>query len=393
MIKVAYFDVFAGISGDMTVAALLDAGVSLPYLKKELKKLDLTGYRVSSKKVMQNSIAGKSFEVTLTSRQKNRDYAKIKKMINKSGLSGGVKSSALAIFEKIAHAEAKVHDTPVEKVHFHEIGAVDSIVDIVGAAICFDRLGIDRFVSSPVPVGSGFVETSHGVMPVPAPATVHILKTVPILSGKVDFEVTTPTGAAIVAAMCDEFGPVPPMKPLAAGFGAGKKKRTDGVPNLLRIVIGEALDTTVTGRQLTVMEANIDDASPELLSFTMKKLLKHGALDVWQSPVTMKKGRLAICFSVLCEPAHAERLRHLIMEETPTLGVREYEVNRFELERKTVKVKTKYGTVRVKVAVTPSGKKRFKPEFDDCEKLAEKNGVAFSELYSAAVRAASAGDR
>ena len=211
----------------MTVAALLDAGVSPTYLKRELKKLPLTGYRIGVKKVVRNSIAAKTFEVKPASPQKSRDYSKIKRLINKSALPANVKRVSLAIFEKLAIAEAKVHDSEPDNVHFHEVGAVDSIVDIVGAAICFDRLGIERFVSSPVPVGDGFVDTSHGVMPVPAPATIRILKNIPIESGGADFELTTPTGAAIVAALCDEFGSIPPMKPTAVGYGAGKKIRKD----------------------------------------------------------------------------------------------------------------------------------------------------------------------
>ncbi|MFQ5432605.1 MAG: nickel pincer cofactor biosynthesis protein LarC [Nitrospinota bacterium] len=386
--KAAYFDAFSGISGDMCVAAMLDAGVSLPYLKKELKKLPLTGYRISVKKVVRNSIAAKTFEVKPASTQKSRDYAKIKRMIGKSGLSGDVKRTALAIFEKLAEAEAKVHDREPDKVHFHEVGAVDSIVDIVGAAICFDRLDIEHFISSPIPVGSGTVKTSHGVMPVPAPATIRILKSVPIESGGADFELTTPTGAAIVTAMCHEFGPIPPMKPKAAGYGAGKKIRKDGTPNLLRVVIGETSGKKIVGKTLTVLETNIDDETPERLSFSIKKLMETGALDVWLSAVTMKKGRQAFCLSVLCDAANASHLRNELLATTTTLGLREYQVKRFELERTVVKVKTKYGMVRVKSAVTPSGGRRFKPEYDDCAKLSEKNGVSFNELFSAAMHAA-----
>ena len=385
--KTAYFDVFSGISGDMTLAALLDAGVSLPYLKKELKKLPLTGYAISVKKVVRNSIAAKTFEAKQTSPQKNRDYAKIKRMITKSALPANVKRIALSIFEKLAVAEAKVHDCAVEKVHFHEVGAVDSIVDIVGAAICFDRLGIERFISSPIPVGSGMVKTSHGIMPIPAPATLQILKNIPIESGGADFELTTPTGAAIVAAMCGEFGPVVPMKPIAAGYGAGKKIREDGTPNLLRIVIGKTTGTG-GGKTLTVLETNIDDETPEKLSFAIKKLMDEGALDVWLSPITMKKGRQAFCLSLLCDAARASRLRSQLLETTTTLGLREYQVRRFELERTVIKVKTKHGTLRVKVAVAPSGTKKFKPEYDDCAKLAEKNGISFNDVFSAAVHAA-----
>ena len=386
--KTAYFDVFSGISGDMTVAALLDAGVSLPYLKKELNKLPLTGYRISAKKVVMNSIAAKSFEVKLTSKQKSRDYAKIKRMIKKSALSANVKHISLSIFEKIALAEAKVHDCEPDKVHFHEVGAVDSIVDIVGAAICFDRLGIERFISSPIPVGSGLVKTSHGIMPIPAPATLQILKNAEIESGTADFELTTPTGAAIVAAMCDQFGPIVPMKPNAIGYGAGKKTRQDGTPNLLRIVIGETSGKEIASKLLTVLETNIDDETGEKLSFSIKKLMDAGALDVWLSPITMKKGRQAFCLSILCDPEKASQLRSELLETTTTLGLREYQVRRFELERTILKVKTKFGTVRVKVAVTPSGGRRLKPEYDDCAKLSEKNGIPFNDVFSAAMHAA-----
>ncbi len=383
--KTAYFDAFSGISGDMTVGALIDAGVSLSYLRRELKKIDIGGYGISAKKVKRNSISATAFSVNVTSKQKSRDYARIKKLIEKSGLDAAIKKTSVAIFEKIARAEAKVHGSSIGKVHFHEVGAVDSIVDIVGAAIGFFKLGIKRFECSKIPTGKGFVNTSHGKLPVPAPATLLILKSVPVYGGGADFELTTPTGAAIAATMCEKFGPLPEMKLLATGYGAGKKERRDGVPNLLRLVIGES---AISSRRLTVIETNIDDATPEAVSYASERLMESGARDVWVTPVMMKKGRHAFQLSVLCDGNAAERLRALLLEETPSIGVREYQVERFELERKVIKVKTRFGTVRVKCTVTPEGKKRFKPEFDDCREIAIKKKAPFKEVHSAAIEAA-----
>lgn len=386
--KTAYFDAFSGISGDMTIGALLDAGLPLSHLRKELKKLDISGYRLSAKKVKQSSISATAFKVELTSKQKNRNYRQIKRMIDKSTLNEKVKQLATKIFRAIAQAEAKAHDTAVDDVHFHEIGALDSIIDIVGTAIGFCQLGIERFESSPIPVGSGFTKTSHGVMPVPAPATMYILENFALYGGDADFELTTPTGAAIIAALCSAGGPIPPMKPLATCYGAGQKIREDGVPNLLRLIIGETPTAGVKVKNLTVIETNLDDITPEALGHAIKKILSSGALDVWAVPIIMKKGRQAFCLSVLCENFNSAELIRMVMEETPTLGVRKRQVERFELERKIVKVKTGYGMVRVKRAVRPSGKIRLKPEFDDVSKLAEKTGATFQDIYNATLEVA-----
>ncbi len=383
--RTAYFDAFSGISGDMAVGALLDAGASLARLRRELKKLDVAGYSVSVEKLKVNGIHSTKFNVRVGQKQKHRDYSAIRKLIGKSRLNQKVKDTALAIFKKIGEAEAKVHNQPLDEVHFHEVGAVDSIVDVVGAAICLDQLGITRCECSPIPTGRGFVDTMHGIMPVPAPATILLLKGAPIAPDDADMELTTPTGAAIAAALCVRFGPAASMTPRVVGYGAGSKTRRDGVPNLLRVVIGE---TNLAGRTLTVLETNLDDATPESVSYALQKALSSGALDAWVAPITMKKGRQAFCLSILCEPPDAGRLRDVMFEETPSLGLRQYDVQRFELSRKTISVKTRYGTVRVKVAVTPSGQKRLKPEFEDCRALAEKAGATLEAVHRAALAAA-----
>ncbi|GMT42929.1 MAG: TIGR00299 family protein [bacterium] len=384
--KIAYLDAFSGISGDMVLGALLDAGLPLSHLRAELEgKLGISGYQLSAKKVKRSSITATAFEVKETKKQKSRSYIQIKRMIEKSGLDEKAKLLSLKIFKRIAEAEAKIHGTAVDDVHFHEIGALDSIIDVVGAAIGFCKLGIESFYSSAVPVGSGFIKkTSHGVMPIPAPATVEILKGVPVYGGNSEFELTTPTGAAIAAALCVRFGSIPHMKPSKTGYGAGRTKRKDGVPNLLRIIIGEAHDAAVIAKNLTVIEANIDDITPEAVNHAIIKLLSSGALDVWVTPIVMKKGRQAFCFSVICEDHKTARLRSMVFEETTTLGVREYKVNRTELARKVFKIKTSYGLVRLKSAVTPSGEIRLKPEFDDVSRLAKKTGAAFKKVYDAA---------
>jgi len=382
--KILYFDAFSGIAGDMVLGALLDAGLSLSYLKKELKKLpNLSGYTISSKKIKRSSISATSFIVKITKKQKSRDYKAIKKMINSSTLSVDVKRTALKIFEKIAIAEAEIHGTTVGDVHFHEVGGVDSIVDIVGSAIGFSKLGIKKFYSSPLPLGSGLVNTRHGVMPIPAPATLRILKGVPVIGSDEKMELVTPTGGAIVSALSSGFGSMPAMKPVTDGYGGGTKERADGLPNLLRIVIGDVREAP---KKLLVIESNIDDSTPEEIAYARGRLLKSGALDVWATPIMMKKGRLATLLSVLCEAGKAKNLREILLNETSSIGVREYEVNRYELPRETIKVKTKYGTVRVKVVITPSGEKRLKPEYDDVAKLAKKHSVPFREVFNSALK-------
>jgi len=386
--KTAYFDAFSGISGDMVVASLIDAGMPLAHLKRELKKLGLDGYRLSAEKVKRSGIYATTFNVKITGKQKNRDYADIKSLLEKSRLAPEVKETALAIFRKIAEAEGRVHNQPLEKVHFHEVGAVDSIVDIMGAAIGFHTLGIRRFECSPIPTGRGFADTMHGMMPIPAPATLLLLKGIPIAPDATEMELTTPTGAAIAATLAAKFGPMPAMRPAAVGYGAGTKIRQDRVPNLFRLVIGEPDGAS---KKLMVIETNLDDATPESVGYAMLKILSAGALDVWVAPMTMKKGRQAFCLSVLCDPRKAADLRNLLLEETPTLGVRQYEVQRYELERTIVSVKTKFGAVRVKRALTPSGRQRLKPEYDDCRALAEKTGQPFETVYRAALASALTG--
>lgn len=382
---IAYLDAFSGISGDMVVGALIDLGVPLTYLKRELKKLDVQGYRLTAEPVKRSGITATQFGVHITKKQKSRDYAVIRQLIGSSKLDAAVKETSLLIFKKIAEAEAKVHGQSIEKVHFHEVGAVDSIVDIAAAALGFHRLGITRFVCSPIPTGSGMVDTMHGMMPVPAPATLLLLKGIPIAPDATRMELTTPTGAAIAAALAENFGAMPAMKSLAVGYGAGTKIRQDRTPNLFRIVLGEPAGH---GKRLMVLETNIDDATPESLGYATLKILAAGALDVWVASVTMKKGRQAFVLSVLCNPHKSADLRNLMLEETPTLGVRQYEVERFELERKIIKVKTKFGEVRVKEALTPGGQRRLKPEYDDCKALAEKAGKPFDAVYRAVLAAA-----
>ncbi|TBR20725.1 MAG: nickel pincer cofactor biosynthesis protein LarC, partial [Candidatus Nitrosotenuis sp.] len=284
---IAYLDAFSGISGDMVAGALVDLGVPLSFLKRELKKLGLDGYRLTAETVKRSGITATHFDVHITKKQKSRDYAVIRKLIETSALETPVKETALAIFKKIAEAEAKVHSQSIEKVHFHEVGAVDSIVDITAAALGFHRLGVTRIACSPIPTGSGMVDTMHGMMPVPAPATILLLKGIPLAPDAAPMELTTPTGAAIASALAENFGPMPAMKPRAVGYGAGTKIRQDRVPNLFRIVLGEPAGR---GKRLMVLETNLDDATPESLGYATLKMIGAGALDVWVAGVT-KIGR------------------------------------------------------------------------------------------------------
>ena len=382
--KTGWFDCFSGISGDMTLGALVDAGLPIAKLRSELKKLNLDGYTISASKVKRCGIAATKVKVKLTKKSKHhRLYPDIVKMIGKSGLSGEVKDRALDIFEKLARAESRVHREPMEKVHFHEVGAVDSIVDIVGASIGFCELGIDEVQASAVNTGSGTVDTSHGVLPVPAPATAFLLEGVPAYAEGPQLELTTPTGASILKSECVRFGPMPMMTVERIGHGAGGHDFTDR-PNITRLFIGET--AKVKEERLLELVTNIDDMNPETLPSVVDSLFEAGALDVTITPIQMKKGRPGVCLAVLCGPGKRGAMEKIIFEQTSTLGVRRREVERVSLPRRIKKVKTSYGVIEVKVARLPNGKEKNAPEFVSVRKAAVKHKVSFETVYRAALR-------
>jgi uncharacterized protein (TIGR00299 family) protein len=377
--RIAYFDAFSGIAGDMTVAALLDAGADAQALFDALDSLG-TGARFRAEKVKRKGIAATHFTVEHEDQKKHRHLPHIVKMIEDSRLEPRAKQNAIKVFQVLGQAEAKVHGVPVEKVHFHEVGAVDSICDIAGACQALEMLGVEAVHASKVNTGSGTVEADHGLMPVPTPATALLLEGAPVYARGPETELTTPTGAAILAALSQGFGPMPPMTLERSGFGAGTKE-FPMMANVLRVLIGTASGAREAA-VISVIEANVDDAAPELLGHAMERLLEAGALDVTLEPVYMKKQRPGVRITVLAEPASQERLAGLLFEETTTLGVRFWQAERRVLPRRHEEVSTPYGRVRVKV--TPSGSA---PEFEDCRRLALETGKPLKEIYAAAIAA------
>ncbi|HJV66381.1 MAG TPA: nickel pincer cofactor biosynthesis protein LarC [Geomonas sp.] len=374
--KIVYFDCFAGIAGDMTVAALLELGLPIETLREELKKLPLSGYTIDSARTSRHGVSGTSFKVTLLQEdQPHRHYSGIAAMIEAAPLKARVKDLSQRIFRRLAEAEAAVHGVPMERVHFHEVGAIDSIVDIVGTAIGLDYLGIEKVYASALPFGRGFVQTAHGRLPVPAPATAHLLQGIPLAGDIGEGERVTPTGAAIVAALAEGFGAPPAMTAGKTGYGAGEKEFAE-VPNLLRLVLGEAAAAR-DEQEVLVIETHIDDMNPELFGFLMERLLEAGALDVAFSPLQMKKNRPATRLTVIARKEQLETLSSLILAESTAIGLRYYPVRRITLARELEERETSLGTVRVKVL--EGG--RVAPEYESCREIALARSLPLIEVY------------
>jgi pyridinium-3,5-bisthiocarboxylic acid mononucleotide nickel chelatase len=385
--RVLYFDCFAGLSGDMTVGALLDLGVEFEALQNEIAKLGLSGYRLSASRVKRAGFAATKFDVEVDeATQPARTFVEIREMIGQSSLIESVKAVSIQIFEKLAEAEARVHGSSVDRVHFHEVGAVDSIIDIVGAAIGFAFLGVEQYIASPLRVGFGFVKAAHGAMPIPAPGTAQLLRGIPIYAGDSEGEFVTPTGAAIVAALCSSFGAMPMMQIEKIGYGAGTRD-PKGFPNVARLTLGETRELATEEPEITVIETNIDDMNPQAYGFVMDRAFQFGALDVFITPVQMKKDRPGALLTVLCEAKDFDALANLLLAETTTLGVRYYEMKRRTLERVFEIVETPYGKVSVKVARQQNRVLHVQPEYDDCVKLAQEKGVSLIEVQQASLAA------
>jgi pyridinium-3,5-bisthiocarboxylic acid mononucleotide nickel chelatase len=383
--KVAYFDTFSGISGDMTVGALLHLGVSLDELQAELAKLPLSGYRLSQTVRFYSSIRATKFDVEVTEPLAERSFRAIATMLRESTLLPPVKETALRIFTVLAEAEGRVHGIAPGAVHFHEVGAVDSIVDIVGAAFGLHALGVEKIYASTLPMGKGFVPSRHGVLPIPAPATVELTKGLSVRLEDGAAEMVTPTGAAILAALAQQ-GNVPQMQLSAVGYGAGGRTLPDR-PNLLRILLGSVVETP-RDEQLLVLETNIDDLNPELYEYVMERLFAAGARDVCLLPLHMKKNRPGIMLWVLGEVSDREKLSAIIFSETSTIGIRSYPVTRVALLREHKSVVTAYGEVRVKLSSAPDGRVHAAPEYEDCKRLAREKDLPLKTVYEAAVFAA-----
>jgi len=385
--KLAYFDCFSGISGDMTLGAIVDAGCRLELLREGLNGLEVPGWSLSSEKVWKNGMSATFVGVTTEDQTKHRSFSAILEILDKSQLSDIVRKNAAAIFRGLGEAEASVHDVPLEKIHFHEVGAVDAIVDIVGACIGFEALGIRKFACSPMNVGGGTAKMAHGVLPVPAPATAKLLQGKPTYSNGVQRELVTPTGAAIVATLCDQFGPQPPMSVSAIGYGAGSAD-LEGQPNVLRIMLGETAEKAVLGfdEEISVIEANLDDMNPQIYGYFLEKALATGALDVYTTPVQMKKNRPGTLLTLLCKPQDTNALMSLVFAETTTFGARSYSAQRRTLPRESVNVHTKFGDVRIKLSRVNGRIRHVAPEYEDCRKLATEKNVPLHQVIDEAVR-------
>jgi uncharacterized protein (TIGR00299 family) protein len=375
--RLCYIDAFSGLAGDMIVGALLDAGADFAALEAALASLG-TGASLRTEKVKRRGISATKFHVEGGEQKAHRHLHHIVKMIDGSALSDAVKASSKAVFARLGEAEAKVHGVSIEKVHFHEVGAVDSICDIVGACFCLDNLKIERIECSPLNVGSGTIDTEHGLLPVPTPATTELLAGKPVYSRGPQTELTTPTGAAIATGLAAAFGPLPPSTPMAVGYGAGDKE-FDTHANVVRVIIAETNEApeSVT---VSVIETNLDDTTPQVLGYAVDKLLEAGALDVTLTPLFMKKNRPGTMLTVIARPEDQEALAALVLRETSALGLRIHTAERRVESREWVPVDTKYGTLRIKV----SGSGNFTPEYEDCRRAAAERGVALKEVLAEA---------
>ena len=387
----------------MILGALFDAGLDEAAWRSEIKKLNLDDYEITVEDTKKKSIAGKLVKVTSGEKHPHRHLHHVLEIINQGDFTPHVKDLAGRIFTRLAHAEAKVHNTTIEKIHFHEVGAIDAIVDIVGSVVGFEMLGIHTFYSSPIPTGTGFVNCAHGRMPVPAPATAEMLKGVALandpIRGAIAFELTTPTGAAIVCELCESFGPRPGMQIEAGGYGAGEYELEE-IPNLLRVFIGTAVgrQTSHSARpdvagifetdRVLRLETNIDDMNPELYADIFEALFSKGALDVFATSVIMKKGRPGTLLTVLCHEDKLETIREEIFTQTTTLGIRVDLTERYKLERRFEEVQTPYGPVRVKIAFAGDREFTVSPEYESCKEIARKNQTPLRLVYEAARRAA-----
>lgn len=382
--RIAYGDLIGGISGDMFVGAMLDLGLSLSNLKAELKKIPLLKYRLEVTKKTIHSIRATQFHVICPDREPTRSWKQIRSLIVGSRLLPALKETGIAIFSRLAAAEGKIHGIAPEQVHFHEVGATDSIVDIMAAAIGAQALDIDVFHFSPIPLGRGLICARHGPLPVPGPATLELLKGIPVQGIDLDGETVTPTGAAIVRTLGKGFGSQPTMTIERIGYGAGLKDFPNR-PNLCRLIIGKD-SVPWKHEEMVVIETNIDDMNPELYDYVFDRLLGAGARDVFLSPIQMKKNRPGTLLRVIAEPKDRDTLARTILSETSTIGVRYYPVGRVILKRKSEKLKTLYGTIRVKVVEEPNGTKRIVPEYDDLKRVATTKHIPLKLLYDEVVR-------
>ena len=377
---VAYFDCFSGISGDMVLGALVDLGVGLEELDSALQTLELEEFRIESREVQSYGLRATKVDVVVLESVLVRTFNNIKELIGSSSLPEEVKTTTLEIFMRLARAEAVVHNKPLDQVHFHEVGAVDSIVDIVGAAYGVHALGLTEIFCSPLPMGHGMVKTAHGSIPVPAPAVLEILEDTPTYGRGIPTEIVTPTGAAIIKTLAHSFGNAPLMRMRKTGYGAGSKDI--GIPNFLRVIIGDALEFPAEAEELAcVISTNIDDMNPEFYDYVLERLLSEGAQDVWLTPIQMKKTRPGTVLNVLCAPKDTNSLKRILLEETSTFGLRTSMVMKKAIEREILEVETPWGKVMVKVGRESNQITSISPEFSDCASIAGKHGIPIKEVF------------
>jgi len=391
--RIAYFDCVAGISGDMAFGSLVDAGADLDAIRDHLAQLPLEPYELDVDERQSAGLRATKVTVRAESTALVRTYSSIRMLLDAAALPARAKSTAQRIFRRLAEAEARIHRKEVELVTFHEVGGIDSIVDIVGSSLGLDLLGIERVFASPVPTGTGMVRTDHGLMPLPAPAVVELLRGAPMYSRGVSVELVTPTGAAILAATADGFGDLPVMEIQSVGYGAGTHELD--FPNVVRVLVGEETDArprdpgrdpAATGE--VVLATNVDDLNPEMYGYVIERLLDAGAQDAWLTPIVMKKGRPAVTVSVLCAAATESSLRRILFRETGTLGVRSTPVSKVALDRDSIEVETSSGTVSVKIGKLEGRPVTIAPEFEDCARVARESGRPAREVYEEALRLA-----
>lgn len=376
--KVAHFDCFSGISGDMVLGAVIDAGVPADSIRAVLDSLNLP-IKLEVERVIRCGFAATKATIEAADQEDYRFLPDVEAILARGALTPRQRELAIGIFRKIAAAEAAVHGMPIERVHFHEVGALDSIADIVGAAVGLDRLGVERFTSSPVPTGTGTVKAAHGIMPVPTPGTLELLKGAPLAASRVEFELTTPTGAAILTSVVTEYTTTPAMTIERVGHGAGTKDFLDR-PNILRLMVGTIEKAEGETDTVIVLETNLDDVAPEIIGFCTERLFAAGALDVFVVQGQMKKGRPGFLVSVICEPEKAADLEAVLFRETATFGIRRHTAERSKLSREAITIETPWGPVRAKRG-RRSGFEIITPEYEDCARVAREHNVPLREVY------------
>jgi len=386
--KIAYFDCLAGASGDMILGALLDAGISDQDLLRGINALHLSGFDLNIQTVYKNSFRATKANILIEDNVTERRLPDIEAIIQDSDLPEEIKTKSIKIFHRLGAVEAEIHGTPLQEVHLHELGGLDTIIDVVGTLVGLDLLDVRQVYASPLPLGRGFTHGEHGVIPLPAPATLALLEGVPVTGSDLDVELVTPTGAALLTSLVESFGPIPEMTLTTIGYGAGTKDLS--IPNIIRLLIGtQQKDTNPIIETLMMLETNIDDLNPEIYEYVMTRLLEAGALDVTLNPIQMKKNRPGILLQVLCRPKDAENLTSILFTETSTLGVRKQNLERVSIPRTIQIIETPYGQIRMKIAQNQDGSIKFAPEYEDCRTLAETNNIPLVDMYKMAESLAS----